>query len=104
MTGRIKVFDMEQGPENQLPLIKEYEVGSARIFTFAVSFVPLSVQWEPTCFKVHSDMTTKSVCLIAATSSGNKRGFVLRVWADELPLDDTSGQTGKAVALRWITY
>lgn len=45
MIGRIKVFDMEQGPENQLPLIKEYEVGSARVFTFAVSFIPLSVRW-----------------------------------------------------------
>ena len=45
MIGRIKVFDMEQGLENQLPLIKEYEVGSAQVFTFAVSFIPLSVRW-----------------------------------------------------------
>jgi hypothetical protein len=33
--GRIKVFDVENGSENQLPLLKEYEIGS-RIYTFAV--------------------------------------------------------------------
>ena len=51
MTGRIKVFGMEQGPENQLPVIKEYEAGVARIFAFAVCSVPLSVRWELTCLR-----------------------------------------------------
>ena len=38
-TGRIKVFDAENGSENRLPLLKEYELKS-RIYTFAVRFFP----------------------------------------------------------------
>lgn len=90
--GQIKVFDTENRSENQLPLLKEYELKSSRIFAFAVRFFPRVNATDSDTVKVHClDKGSRAVRLAAATSLGG--GFVVQVWADQSPGENDLGST-----------